>query len=206
MSAKYGKPPTYGQYWHVLAAQWDEMQIKGSARLEVDGYVHRALAGKDRYIHLERRTAFEQHNDGVPWWLTSIIAERESGQDWSRSLAQGDRWNHASVNEPRGRGPFQSWEDAAVDALHLDHVDKVIDWRLEKALYTCIGFNGWGYYLYHKHMPSPYLWGGTSIQVKGKYVRDGVWSSTTWDTQVGCACMLRALMDADSSVRPIRET
>jgi hypothetical protein len=38
-------------------------------------------------------------------------------QSWAGSLAQGDPWNRTSVHVPKGRGPFKSWEDAAVDAL-----------------------------------------------------------------------------------------
>jgi len=54
---------------------------------------------------------------GVPWAFIAVAHERECSQDWHGSLAQGDPWNHVSVHVPRGRGPFQSWNDAAVDAL-----------------------------------------------------------------------------------------
>jgi lysozyme family protein len=195
--AKGFKAPTYRIKWPVYAEQWDRMKIKASRRKELDGFVSNAIAGKDRYVSLEKRT-------GVPWWLCAIIAERESGQDWSRSLAQGDRWNRKSVNVPRGRGPFKSWEDAAADALHLDNLDDVQDWRLEKALYFMERFNGWGYYF--RGLPSAYIWGATNIQKPGKFVRDGVWSGSTMDSQLGCAAMLRALMDTDQTIQPIRET
>src|ERR1700744_4310971 len=54
---------------------------------------------------------------GVPWAVIAVIHERECSQDWAGSLAQGDPWNRISVHVPAGRGPFASWEDAAVDAL-----------------------------------------------------------------------------------------
>src|SRR4051794_27772412 len=54
---------------------------------------------------------------GVPWPVIAVIHERESSQNWAASLAQGDPWNRVSVHVPAGRGPFRSWEDAAVDAL-----------------------------------------------------------------------------------------
>src|SRR5882672_868247 len=46
---------------------------------------------------------------GVPrlWGLASF--ERESGSDYSRSPAQGDRWDRVSVNVPRGLGPYRCW-------------------------------------------------------------------------------------------------
>jgi lysozyme family protein len=180
------------------------MEIKPGRRKEFDGFLRRALAGKTRYQALEERTGRGKPN-GVPWWWSAITAERESTQNWERSLAQGDRWDRVSRNEPRGRGPFRSWEDAAVDALHIDHVDDVVDMRLEKALFYWERFNGWGYWLYHEHMPSSYIWGATTIQEIGKYSSDGHWSGNMWDSQLGCAGMLKVLMDADPTVRPARE-
>src|SRR5262249_32689888 len=124
MAKKRGKAPTYLLRWPDYAEQWDRMTIKPAVQGELNHFVRRALAGKERYLALEGRT-------GVPWWMIAIIAERESTQNWSRSLAQGDPWNRVSYNEPSGRGPFESWEAAAIDALHIDHLDEVQDWRLE---------------------------------------------------------------------------
>src|SRR6266550_7050328 len=148
-------PPIYRNKWPVYAAQWDAMEIKSSAVPKLAGFVKRALAGKPQYLLVE-------HDTYVPWWMVAIIAERESDQDFSRSLAQGDRWDRRSTNEPIS-GPFRSWHDAAVWSLHHEGMDAVKDWRLEKAMYYWEKDNGWGYY-YHGQMPSPYIWGGTSIQ------------------------------------------
>src|SRR5947209_65689 len=51
---------------------------------------------------------------GIPiiWMICSF--ERESGMDFTRSPAQGDRWDRVSVNVPRGVGPFKSFSDAAL--------------------------------------------------------------------------------------------
>ncbi len=188
--------PLYRSKWPVYARQWDAMEIKPSREAEIADFARRALAGKARYQRVEAKT-------GVPWWLIALLAERESGQDWSRSLAQGDRWDRKSVNVPRGRGPFPSWEAAALDALHIDNLDLITDWRLEKALYYCEKFNGFGYA--NKGLASPYLWGGTTIQQPGKYTSDGRFSRTAWDGQLGCAAMLRGLMDRDPTIDPERE-
>src|SRR5207247_1268402 len=84
------------------------------------------------------------------------------------------------------------------DALALDGLTKVIDWRLEKILYYLELYNGWGY---HAHgVPSPYLFGATSIQKPGKYIADGVWSATAIDKQIGCAALIKAMHDLDASV------
>jgi len=59
---------------------------------------------------------------GVPrlWGLASF--ERESGSDYSRSPAQGDRWDRVSINVPRGLGPYRCWGDACV-AAQLNYSD-----------------------------------------------------------------------------------
>src|SRR5258707_829746 len=62
---------------------------------------------------------------GVPrlWGLASF--ERESGSDYSRSPAQGDRWDRGSVNVPPGLGPYRRWGDACVAAYRVDRLDEV---------------------------------------------------------------------------------
>ena len=52
---------------------------------------------------------------GVPWPVIAVIHERECSQDWTGSLAQGDPWDRISVHVPAGRGPFKSWEEAAIE-------------------------------------------------------------------------------------------
>jgi len=69
-----------------------------------------APAAKSRYLAVSDAT-------GVPWAAVAVIHERECSQDWGGSLAQGDPWKRVSVHVPAGRGPFNSWEEAAIDAL-----------------------------------------------------------------------------------------
>lgn len=187
--------PTYREKWPVYAHEWDAMQIKKGRERDLAGFVKRALKGKPQYQEVEQAT-------NVPWWMIGIIAERESGQDFSKSLAQGDAWNKRSHNQPIS-GPFPSWKAAAIWSLHHENMDMVKDWRLEKSLFYFEKDNGFGYYMHG--LPSSYVWGATTMQRPGKYTSDGHWDPTHWDTQLGCAAMLRALMDADSSIKPIRE-
>jgi lysozyme family protein len=189
--------PTYGSRWPTYAKQWDALVLVAARTKEIQTTAKNIVAAKDRYAAVEKVT-------GVPWYWIGPTHVRESGQDWKASLAQGDRWDRVSVHVPAGRGPFASWEAAAIDALQLDGLTRVIDWRLEKLLYYWELYNGWGYYAHG--VPSPYVWGATNAQKPGKYVRDGVWSSTTMDVQLGCAAMLRAIMDLDATVKPVRET
>ena len=154
----------------------------------------RLLAAKSRYQSVETRT-------GVPWFVIAVIHERESSQLWSASLAQGDPWNRVSTHVPKGRGPFNSWEDAAIDALVncAPYAARNKDWSVGGALLMLEQYNGLGYAT--KGVPSPYLWAGTDQYVVGKYVRDGVYDPSAVDKQLGCAGMIKALMAMDPSIK-----
>src|SRR6186713_958744 len=137
---------------------------------------------------------------GVPWAVIAVIHERECSQDWAGSLAQGDPWNRISVHVPAGRGPFRSWEDAAIDALvncnPLAARNK--DWSIGGTLTMLEQYNGLGYA--SRGRPSPYIWSGTDQYSSGKYVRDGVYDPNVVDTQPGCAGLLMAMMVLDPSI------
>ena len=138
---------------------------------------------------------------GVPWPLIAVIHERESSQDWRRSLAQGDPWDRRSVHVPAGRGPFASWEEAAVDALVNcpPYAARNADWSIGGALTLLERYNGLGYA--SRGLPSPYLWSGTDQYIAGKYVRDGVYNPRAVDAQPGCAALLMAMIAIDPAAR-----
>ena len=189
------KDPIYGTRWPQLAKWWDGAAITNQG--EVAGVAKRLVAAKARYQSVEAST-------GVPWWLIAGIHEREASQDWNTQLAQGDPLHKVSTNEPRGMGPFDTWEEGAIAALKHDGLNSVTGWTLEKALQWQEKYNGWGYF--YRGIPSPYVWGATSVQRPGKYVSDGVWSSAQMDHQIGCAAMLKGMMALDPSIKPVRES
>lgn len=158
------------------------------------GIAKALVASKPRYQAVEAKT-------GVPWWVIAVIHERESSQNWQRSLAQGDPWNRVSTHVPAGRGPFNSWEEAAIDALvncH-PHLARKKNWSIGPALANLELYNGAGYV--NRGKPSPYVWAGTDQYSGGKYVRDGVYDPSHVDSQPGCAGMLKAMMALDSSIK-----
>jgi lysozyme family protein len=148
---------------------------------------------KSRYQAVAVRT-------GVPWAAIAVIHERECSQDWAGSLAQGDPWSRVSVHTPAGRGPFISWEDAAVDALCncAPYASRNKDWSIGGSLTVLEEYNGLGYA--SRGVPSPYVWSGTDQYRSGKYVRDGVYDSNAVDSQLGCAGLLMAMMTLDRSI------
>ncbi|MFG3591907.1 hypothetical protein [Bradyrhizobium sp. RDI18] len=152
-----------------------------------------APAAKARYQAVSART-------GVPWPAIAVIHERECSQDWTGSLAQGDPWNRVSVHVPAGRGPFRSWEEAAMDALVncAPYAARNTDWSAGGTLTLLERYNGLGYAA--RGRPSPYVWSGTDQYSCGKYVRDGVYDPNVVDRQLGCAGMLKAMMALDPTI------
>ena len=152
-----------------------------------------AAGAKDRYQAVAAKT-------GVPWFVIAVIHERESSQDWTRSLAQGDPWNRISVHAPAGRGPFRSWEEAAIDALVVcsPYAARNRDWSIGGTLTQLESYNGFGYASHG--VPSPYIWAGTDQYISGKYIRDGVYDPTAVDRQLGCVGLLKAMVALDRTV------
>lgn len=154
-------------------------------------------------IGLTARTRYQvvSTKTGVPWPVIAVIHQRECSQDWNGSLAQGDPWNRVSVHVPAGRGPFRSWEDAAVDALVncAPYAARNRDWSIGGTLAKLEEYNGLGYAT--RGRPSPYIWSGTDQYKSGKYIRDGVYDPDVVDSQPGCAGLLMAMMELDPAIK-----
>ena len=149
---------------------------------------------KGKYRDVEKAT-------GVPWFFTGPVHYRESTGDFEGVLHNGEKiigTGRKTRLVPAGRGPFDSWESAAIDAVEYMKLDKVSEWDLARTLYEFERYNGFGYI--KQGVNSPYVWAGTSLQQPGKYVRDGVFDKNHIDAQLGCAAMLSSLMGMDSSI------
>lgn len=163
--------------------------LKVTKTTEVDQIARRLLRGNSIFQYAAVQQAL-----GIPIVLQAAICERESGADFDANPAQGDPWNRVSTHVPRGRGPFDSWYEAAIDAFH--NVDRLDDnsapWSMPYAMWKSEGYNGFGY---RSHgIRSPYLVGGTNLQERGKYVSDGRYDSSAMDTQIGTVpVMLRMI-------------
>ena len=146
-------------------AGWQAMRVTPGLEPVIDKVAQRLVAqsAKARYQDVSKKTS-------VPWFVIAVIHEREASQSWKANLAQGDPWNKVSIHVPRGRGPFKSWEEAAIDALTncAPHAAAWKDWSAGGALTLLEEYNGLGYAA--KNRPSPYIWGSTNKYVKGKYV------------------------------------
>jgi lysozyme family protein len=174
-------------------ARWHKMVIHQSFLPAFNHVAAKLLESKTRYQTVDAKTK-------VPWAVIAVIHERESSQSWAANLAQSDPWNKRSIHVPRGRGPFKSWEDAAIDALVNcpPLTARNTDWSVGGALVALEEYNGLGYEQVH-HIASPYLWSGTDQYLKGKYVADGHFDPEAVDHQLGCAGLLSRLQAEDSS-------
>ena len=152
-----------------------------------------AFANKVSYLEIEKRT-------GVHWCFVAVTHYRESSQDFSKSLAQGDPWNKVSTHVPAGRGPFKSFEDAAVDALVScpPYAARNKDWSIGGMLTLLERYNGLGYA--SRGIPSPYIWSGTDQYKSGKYIRDRVFDPNVVDKQLGCAGLILEMMQVDPTI------
>lgn len=166
--------------------RWDDCHIPTNKGPEFKAAADKIRLNKDKYVEVEKET-------GVPWWFIGVVHLRESSLDFTKSLAQGDPWNKKSVRVPKGRGPFLSWKEAAVDALTQcpPYAARNKDWTIGKTLEMLEKYNGLGYA--NKGIPSPYLWAGTDQYIKGKYVQDGKFNANYVDQQLGCAGILKFL-------------
>jgi len=188
---------SYGTKWPEYAKQWNAMKVNPGRGAEFDRLATFAINNKARYQTIEQQTT-------VPWELVAVLHRRESDANFNTYLGNGEPLNRVTRLVPKGRGPFKSFEAGAIDALQIDGLSSVKDWRLEKMLYYCEKFNGSGYN--NRGLPSPYIWGGTNIQKPGKYVADGQFDPTKMDPQPGCAPILAAISRLDPSVQYARET
>jgi lysozyme family protein len=189
--AQYSFARLQGEY----RRRWQAMTVikKEAARQQA------LLIAKHKKVYQEVEEA-----TGVPWEAVGVLHLREAGpQDvgrWRCCLHNGQAiigTGKLTTIVPKNKGPFATFKEAAVDALVGEGLAKRPEWKdapVEFLAYLSEKFNGFGYRNPKINIASPYLWGGTSEQVCGKYVSDGKFSSTTWDSQIGTMAVLKELI------------
>lgn len=179
------------QLQQTNAKRWAVAKLTRASEYKLP--ITRALAARPRYESIQAAT-------GVHWVFIAVTHYRECSQNFSQSLAQGDPWDKRSIHVPAGRGPFQSFEAAATDALVncAPYAAHNHDWSLPNVLTLLESYNGLGYA--RKGVPSAYVWSGTDQYVSGKYVSDGVYDPKTVDKQLGVAGFVICLIQADPSI------
>lgn len=150
---------------------------------------------------LTERETFEQiaKVTTVPAIVQMPILERECDGDLRCAMCNGERiigTGHRTTLVPMNRGPYRTFMDGAVDALHIDGLDAVAKrerWTQEVALYFEERYNGLGPRAHGRH--TGYVWAGTNVYDGGKYIRDGKWDPNEWDRQLGTAAIMMAIAE-----------
>lgn len=178
-------PYSYESLKEGYQRRWDEMEI--TRPQAVDAAAQRILRGMPRYKAISK-----EMGNGIPPEVIGVIHLRESDLDFGAHLHNGDRpLSNPTRHVPRGRGPFDSFEDSAVDALRLEGAQHITDWDIPRQSWFLEKFNGFGYQ--GKSGGNPYLYGGTNQYSRGKYVADGVYDSSFHDPQLGVMAILKQM-------------
>lgn len=175
---------------------WANLEIRPGRHADATGVARKAINGKATYQQIERLT-------GVPWYFTALCHYRESNFDFDTYLGNGESLHRTTTIVPKGRGPFATFVDGAVDAFRIENFIGARDWSIARMLFRLEAFNGFGYHA--KGVNSPYLYGGSNLYGPpearaGKFVRDHVFDSGHVDSQLGTAVILHAMLDLDSSI------
>ena len=181
---------------------WASCVLLPSRKSAADLSASRIIANKARYQEVEKATT-------VPWFCVGLIHAMEGGLNFNTHLHNGDSLARRTVHVPKGRPktgepPF-TWEESAIDALTMDGLDKVGDWTPTRLCYELERYNGTGYLKYHPTVNTPYLWSGTNLYTRGKYVADGKWDASAVSGQSGAVAILKCIMARDQEVVAVLE-
>jgi len=136
---------------------------------------------------LQNRTRYEQVKL-APWYVIGAIHLLESSLNFGGILHNGESiigTGRTTSLVPKGRGPFETWEESALDAMTLRRASLIQPWNVEMTFGFVERYNGMGY---RSHgINSPYLWSQTNRYTKGKYSSDGVYDPELVSKQVGAA-------------------
>jgi lysozyme family protein len=152
----------------------------------------RILDLKGQYLEVNAQT-------GIPAVWMMAVGEREAGNlIMQRYFGNGQSLKRATTEVPRGQGPFDSWVAGTLSALRLLKIDRVKDWTWPLMLYEGEAWNGFGPRIHGLH--TGYLWAGTNIYSRGKYVSDGVWNPDAIDSQLGTVALMKTLVALDPTL------
>ena len=175
-------------------AKWNKMVIKPAVLASIDNVIKR-MRDADHWSQYKKIEAAT----GVPAQVTAIIHERESGLNLNTYLGNGQKLSMRTTIVPKGRGPFtgpNAFFDGALDAYKLQNMVG-LEWHdgtgIPRVSYLVEGFNGFGYR--NKGVASPYLYAGTNLYVRGKYVADGKYDPYYIDTQLGAMATFKRMVE-----------
>jgi lysozyme family protein len=175
---------------HVLKVDTLRIGLTETQLRDMNAFINNWEANRSRYETVSRET-------DMPAKLIAALHWRESTGNFNTYLHQGDPLGRAAVNFPYNIPTFYSWENAAVHALdQKKHLQTQLEMTSDTTNTASIAtyaeaYNGLGYH--NANRDSPYVYSGTNHYSAGKYVRDGQFSRTTVDSQIGVMPLVGAL-------------
>jgi len=171
--------------------RWEACKVYANKGPAFKSIADRITQNKAVYVDIEND--LKKLGFTCPWWFIGMVHYRESNLNMDTNIANGQPFNKKTTIVPKGRGPFNSFKEAAIDALVecSPHAAKNKDWSAAGALTKFEEYNGLGYAA--KGLPSPYVWSGTDQYESGKYVADHVFDPNVVDSQMGGAGILKFL-------------
>lgn len=172
--------------------------------------------GFERYFYVAKQLGFPLEStvpedfDGttaeVFAYILGAIHFKEASCNFAGVLHNGEKIIGTGKKTrlvPAGRGPFVTWEEAAIDAIRMNPkrwAGLYTSRDIGKILYALERYNGTGYISgAGKSENSPYLWASSNIGLdnKGKYVADGKFDpNATQLKTVGAAVIIKELFRA----------
>ena len=176
----------------------ETMEVLPNWKDAIDRKARGIYANKARYEEVSLAT-------NVPWQVIGLIHSLEANLDFTKNLYNGEPLNQRTRKVPKGKGPFSSWEEAAVEALQYDGLDKIEDWSDEQVAYALEKYNGFGYRTRRTGVLSPYLWSGTNHYTTGKFVEEkdrsgkyvSVYKPNVKSAQIGAVPLYLRLKEID---------
>lgn len=181
--------------------RWTEASVTPKSTMALDVAVALYRRNQSRYEVIQA-----MRPNGVPAPILFCLHYRESDNNFRCHAHEGSSLQHRTRDVPKNRPlapePPYTFEQSAEDAYYIYERPTLdaINWAsMQAALDKMESFNGYGYRA--RGVNAPYLWSGTSIYAGGKYVRDGVFSRTAFDQQLGCAAILKHMLTRGIPVR-----
>lgn len=132
-----------------------------------------------------------------PWYFVGLIHYMEGAIDFRAHLHNGDPLSERTVQVPENRPPVwnppSDWTSSAIDSLTLEGFANQSDWSIARILYRFERNNGFG--SRRNGIYTPYLWSFSNHYSRGKFVADRVWDPDAVSKQVGCAVILKAMVE-----------
>jgi len=169
----------------VIKSSWDAQLSRRAREIAVHKHIYKSIS--------------EELGGKIPWQFIGIIHSLESSLNFKAHLHNGDSLQRRTYRVPKNRpnygsGPY-TFKESAVDALKMKGLHLIDEWPMSRVLYELERYNGFGYM--NKGINTPYLWSGTNLYTKGRYVRDHVFDRNATTKQSGAVPLLTKLMNDD---------